>query len=69
MSKLDLEKISIQRFSDLLENLDKTETGENLFLRCYPDGGSYISNDSGNVDYEFNNFSELIQFLMGKSND
>lgn len=69
MEKVDLSKTSVKEFVDLLERLDKTECGENLFLRCYPDGGSYISNDNGNVDYEFSEFEELITFLRSKNND
>ncbi len=66
MTKIDLSKTSVKEFVDLLERLDQTECGENLFLRCYPDGGSYISNDNGNIDYEFLNFEDLIIFLRNK---
>lgn len=69
MEKIDLSKTSVKEFVNLLERLDKTECGENLFLRCYPDGGSYISNDNGNMDYEFAGFEELITFLRNKNND
>lgn len=69
MKKIDLSKISVKEFVNLLERLDQTECGENLFLRCYPDGGSYISNDKGNIDYEFFDFEELIIFLKSKKND
>ncbi len=66
MDNINLSKISVQQFVNLIGNLDQTDVGENLFLRCYPDGGSYISNDLGKVDYEFRNFEELINFLMEK---
>ncbi|MCK5077952.1 MAG: hypothetical protein KAR38_16335 [Calditrichia bacterium] len=65
----ELLETSIQDFIDLLENLDKTYKGENLFLRCFPDGGSYISNDNGDIDFEFDNFNELLKFLKDKKND
>lgn len=69
MEKTDLSKTSVKELVALLENLDKNECGENLFMRCYPDGGSYISNDNGSIDYEFSDFEELIIFLRGKIND
>jgi len=69
MNNIDLSKISVKEFVGLLESLDITESGENLFLRCYPDGGSYISNDNGTVDHEFLNFEGLITFLRSKTND
>ena len=65
-NKINLNEISLETFVNLLENLDRTEKGENLFLRCYPDGGSYISNDNGDVDIEFTNFEELILWLINK---
>ena len=46
MDNINLSKISVQQFVNLIGNLDQTDGGENLFLRCYPYGGSYISNDS-----------------------
>ncbi|MBS1258041.1 MAG: hypothetical protein MAG551_01094 [Candidatus Scalindua arabica] len=69
MRKTDLSQVSVKEFVELLENLDKTEAGENLFLRCYPDGGSYISNDNGSVDYEFPDFEVLLCWLKEKYND
>jgi hypothetical protein len=69
MNNIDLSKISVKEFVGLLERLDKTEPGKNLFLRCYPDGGSYISNDNGTVDHEFFGFEGLIAFLRTKTND
>jgi hypothetical protein len=67
MENIDLAKLSVKEFVNLLEGLDKTECGENLFLRCYPDGGSYISNDNGTVNYDFSDFKGLVTFLRCKT--
>ena len=39
VKKINLNEISIEKFVNLLENLDETENGENLFLETL-----YISN-------------------------
>lgn len=69
MATIKLEEISLKRFQDLLENLDVISKGENLYLRCWQGGGSYILSDDGEQSQEFEKMEELVEWLIEREKE
>lgn len=57
------ENISLKEFEELTSFLDLNENGENLYIRMWSGGGSYILDDPGNQTEEFETIYDLVKYL------
>lgn len=57
------ENLTLKEFEELISFFDLNEEGENLYIRMWSGGGSYILDDAGNQTQEFETIYDLAKYL------